>query len=132
MKKIILRVFTYVAVLYLVDSLIHGFEFQDSGTVLLLAALLSLTDRIINPIVKFFTLPLNLLTFGLFNFILSCVYLYIFDLLIPGLQIVNGYLGPFNSTAIQIPTIRLSLIGVIIIGAFVISFLNAIVTWTQD
>jgi putative membrane protein len=132
MKKIIVRIFTYIAILFLVDSLIHGFEFVDVAAVLLLSFLLSITDLIINPVVKFFTLPLNLFTFGIFNFVLSCVYLYFFDLLIPGLRIIKGYLGPFTSSAIQIPQINLSQLGVVIIAALMISILNTVVSWTQS
>lgn len=132
MKKIVLRTFTYIAILFLIDSLIHGFEFTDAGAVILFALLLSITELIIKPIVKFFMLPLNFFTFCFFNFILSCIYLYIFDLLIPGLQIVNGYLGPFVSSAIEVPTINVTQIGVIAIAAIIISLLNGLVGWTQD
>lgn len=131
MKSIVLRLFTFIAILYLIDRFIIGFEITSATSAVALAALLSITQLIIKPIIKFLTFPINLLTFGIFNFFISCVLLYLYNFIVPGFQLIAGSVGPFNSSDIQVPEVKLSQIGVIILASFAISLLNSIISWTQ-
>lgn len=78
---------------------------------LILSVLLSLTFVALTPVIKFFTLPINAVTFGLFNFVISCIYIYFFDFVIPGLDVFDGSIGPFITYDIQIPEIKMSFWG---------------------
>ena len=131
MKEITLRFFTYLGILYLVDSFIKGFDLTTVGAYIFLAILLAITHVVIEPIIKFFTLPLNLVTFGIFNFIIACIYLYFFNLFIPGFNLADGSIGPIVSDTIQIPEINMSLIAIIIFSSILLTLLNNFVTWTQ-
>jgi len=132
MKNIVLRLFTYIAILYLIDSLIVGFEINSALTVCMFALLMSICDVAIRPVIKFLTIPLNFMTFGLFNFLLSCLFMYFFDVIIAGFQITNGYIGPIKNELLQSPLISVTKIGIIVFSSFIISLLNNIVSWTQD
>jgi putative membrane protein len=132
MKKLILRIFTYISILFIVDKAITGFEMETFTAILILAVVLSICHIAINPIIGFLTLPLNFMTFGVFNFLISCVFLYIFKLLIPGFELRDGYIGPFNSDIANSAPINLSMIGVILVSAFLISLFNNIINWTQQ
>lgn len=131
-KKIVLRFFTFIAILFLVDQMIKGFDFVNVSSLLSLAAILTFFSLILKPIIQFFTLPINFFTFGLFNFLVSCAALYIFDLLIAGFDIKDGTLNSINSQPIIISDIRMSTIGVIIVASLFISLLNNIIDWTQS
>jgi len=132
MKDIVLRIFTYLGILLIVDSIVRGFDLNTLGAYLFLAFLMSITHIVLSPAIKFFTLPLNMFTFGFFNFIMSCIYLYFFNLFIPGFELKDGSIGPLISSSIVIPEIQMSLIAVIIFSSFLISLINNIVTWTQE
>ena len=131
MKKLILRFFTFVAILYVIDNLIKPFDFDRPSSLYMLAATLSFFSLIIKPVIQFFTIPLNFFTFGLFNFVISCAALYVFKLLIGGFKITNGYLGSINSNDVDISEIKLSSIAVLIVSALFISLLNNLINWTQ-
>jgi putative membrane protein len=130
-KAVILRFFTFIAVLYLVDKMINGFELSATSSTLALATLLAITQLAIKPVVKFLTFPINLVTFGIFNFFISCIFIYLYNFIVPGFRLVPGSIGPIATADIQVPEVRLSQIGVIILASIVISILNNIVSWTQ-
>ena len=132
MKEITLRFFTYIGILYLVDSFIKGFDLNSAGAYIFLALLLAVTHVVLEPVIKFFTLPINLVTFGIFNFIISCLYLYFFNLFIPGFNLVDGSVGPIISDSIQIPQINMSLIAIIIFSSILLTLLNNVITWASS
>lgn len=132
MKEIFLRFFTYLGILYLVDAFIKGFDLNTVGAYIFLAALLSITHVALEPVIKFFTLPLNLVTLGFFNFVISCIYLYFFHLIIPGFDILDGSIGPVVSDSIQVPEIGLAAIAVIILSSLMLTLFNNFITWTID
>ncbi len=132
MKGIILRIFTFLAILFFIDSVITGFEIESLGAYLLFAVLLSVTNIALIPVIRFFTLPINTVTFGLFNFIISCVYIYFFNFIIPGFKVTDGSLGPFVSSNLNVPEIGMSFWAIIIFSSLLITFFNNVVSWTVD
>ncbi len=57
--------------LFLASSLIPGVEITGTGTFILAALLLGLVNAIVRPIAFLLTLPLTLVTLGLFLFVLN-------------------------------------------------------------
>ncbi|MBI3305195.1 phage holin family protein [Candidatus Parcubacteria bacterium] len=57
------------------------------GTILLAAIVLGIIQAFAKPVLKIFSFPLILLTFGLFNIIISVVVLWLLDLALPQLSI---------------------------------------------
>jgi putative membrane protein len=132
LKGLVLRFFTYIAIAYIVTIFIKGFNFNSPSTLFLFAFVLSISFFTIEPVIKFLTFPVNFLTFGLFSFVISSCLLYFFSSVIPGFKVTEGSIGPFSNSLIQIPRISLSHIGVIVISSIIISFLNNLISWTQD
>ena len=64
----------------------HGFHFDSAWTALLVAAVLGLANIFVKPILVLLTLPVTLLTFGIFLFVINAVIL----LLVSG--IVDGFM----------------------------------------
>jgi len=54
-----------------------GISVESFGYAMLIAAVLTLINIFIKPVIKFFTLPVNLLTFGLFNLVINYGLLYL-------------------------------------------------------
>lgn len=64
--------------------------FVDSVWVAILAGAGSLfINTIIKPVAKFITLPLTIISFGLFGFVLNAIFYYLLALIIPGFTIVG-------------------------------------------
>jgi putative membrane protein len=132
MRKVILRFIALIAILYVTSNIVIGFNPNSFGSLLFLALLLTVSHFTINPVIRFLTLPLNYLTLGIFHFIISCALIYLFNFIIAGFSVTAGSLGPVSSDVVNIPTIKLSQIGVFIVSAIMISFLNNLISWTQE
>jgi putative membrane protein len=63
----------------------------DPGTALIAAAILGIVNAILRPILLILTLPLNILTLGLFTFVVNGLMLGLVDSLVPGFDIRGGF-----------------------------------------
>ncbi len=76
-------------VLLLIANILPGFS-VDNFTIALIAALvLGLVNLFIRPLVLLFTLPLNILTLGLFAFVVNALLLWLTAGLVDGFEISN-------------------------------------------
>lgn len=132
MKHFFVRFFCFISILFIIDSLISGFDIEGLTSYLVFAFLLTATYMLLEPLIRFFTLPVNLVSLGAFNFVLGCFYIYFFKLIVPGFIIQDGSLGPLFNKEIQLPEIKLSYIAVIILSSLSITLLNNIVTWALE
>ena len=75
------------AVMLLLSRLLPGFEVSGWGPALLAAVVLALMNTLVKPILFVLTLPLILLTLGLFLFVLNAIVLWLTALLVPGFHL---------------------------------------------
>ena len=90
-RGIVIRWVLNAVALWVVDQLVQGISIADFPTLLWTAALLGLVNALIRPILLVVTLPLNILTLGLFTFIINAVMLLLVAALVPGFH-VAGFL----------------------------------------
>ena len=89
LKGILIRWVLNAAALWLVVQLISGVTYRSIPTLLWAAALLGLVNALIRPILLLVTLPLNILTLGLFTFVINAIMLLLVDALIPGFDVAG-------------------------------------------
>ena len=100
MMKLIFQVAAGILSFWLAVKFVPGVEFVGSIKYLLLAgAFLGLINFFIKPILKIITLPLKVLTFGLFGFIINMVIVWAVDIFFPEL-IIAGLIPLFWTTVI--------------------------------
>ncbi len=88
----ILRYFGTVAAVYLTVYLVPGVSVTSGWESILLAALVwSVIVAVIRPVLKILTLPITLLTFGLFSIVLNALLFYAMTFIVPGFE-VAGFL----------------------------------------
>lgn len=71
--------------LFLVDNLVKGVYIGGFGTVLTAALLLMVLNRLVKPILEIVSLPMTILTLGLFELLISAFILWIVDKMVPGM-----------------------------------------------
>jgi len=71
MNGIILRTLIIMLGLFLASALIPGVEISGTGSFILAAALLGLVNAFVRPVAFLLTLPLTIVTLGLFLFVLN-------------------------------------------------------------
>ena len=80
------------ALLLLVANLVSGVRVSGWGSAFFGAIVLGLVNAIVRPIMILLTLPLTVLTFGLFLFVVNALMFWLVASLVPGIQI-RGF-GP--------------------------------------
>jgi len=99
-SRLILQAIAGVSSFWLAVKFVPGVEFQGEIKYLILAGLiLGLINSFIKPILKIITLPLRVLTFGLFSLVINMLMVWVVDILFPEL-IIPGLIPLFWTTII--------------------------------
>ena len=98
MKKILKYILLFSFALVAQNQFWQNITFSRGvETLILTAAILTIFDLFIKPIVKLLLLPINLLTLGLIRFIINTLGLYLAAFLIPDI-----YINPINLPSSQL------------------------------
>ena len=89
MNGIIRFLLSGLAVL-LTAYLLPGVEVTNFGYALLVAAVLSLANAIVRPVLIIFTIPITVLTLGLFLLVINALMILLVDYFVPGFE-VSGF-----------------------------------------
>ncbi|MBT29428.1 MAG: hypothetical protein CMO01_07170 [Thalassobius sp.] len=84
--------------------LLEGVTVKNFGHAILTAILLAIASVTIKPILVFFTLPITIITLGLFYFVINVIILMIIDAILSGLKIKNFWWAAIFSILISIFT----------------------------
>lgn len=106
MQIIIALVLNAVALL-VTDYIVPGFDVSDFPTALLAGIVLGVVNTFIKPALSFLTAPLNVVTLGLFSFVINAVVLFIVSAVVPGVTI-EGWVPAI------LAAIVLSIVGVVL------------------
>lgn len=93
MKKIFLNYISYIAIIYLLSMAIPSVNVYSAGALLLIGFVLLIVNLLIKPLLLLITLPFNLLTLGLFSFVVNAWTIMIADRFVIGIT-MGGF---FNS-----------------------------------
>lgn len=85
--QIIITLLLNSAALIITSYLVPGFSVSDFQTAILAAIVLGVINTFIKPALLFLTAPLNLLTLGLFTFVINAVVLWLVSVFVTGLMI---------------------------------------------
>ena len=86
MSSFIARVFLTAFGLWMADQVLSGISFDSAASLWIAALLLGVVNAIIRPIVFILTLPITLLTLGLFVFVVNGAMVLLVDRLMPSFQ----------------------------------------------
>ena len=90
MGSLLIRWILNTLALFVVASLVPNFHYRDWIALAIAAAVLGLLNAIVKPILFVLTLPLTVLTLGLFLIVLNAIMLELTDAIVPGFDI-NGF-----------------------------------------
>ncbi len=89
MKGFFIRLLITALGLWVADRLLPGIVITGTGSLIVSALLLGLVNAVIRPIILILTLPLTILTLGLFVLIVNGISLGIAAWLVPGFHIAG-------------------------------------------
>ena len=102
MAGIILRTLIGMLGLYLASVLIPGVAITGTGTLVLAALLLGLVNGFIRPIAFLLTLPLTIVTLGLFVFVLNAAMFGLVAALLDGFTVSGFWAAIFGAIIVSI------------------------------
>jgi len=123
MKSLLQKVIVNLIAIFVASQLISGIRWGDDLKTLILAAIvLSLANAFLRPILKLYFLPINVITLGLFGWLINVLIIYLTTLLVPGFEIV-----PFSLNVLGTNFVLNQFLAYV----FVSFFLNLITTVTS-
>jgi putative membrane protein len=90
--QLLLQWLVFAVALLVVAHLVPGFELDSFGSALCAALAIGLVNMCLSwliVILHFLTLPLTILTLGIFWFVINGLFLYIASIFVPGFRIKN-------------------------------------------
>ncbi len=89
MRGFLVRLLITALGLWIADQLLPGIVFTSTGALIVSASLLGVVNAVIRPILLILTLPLTVLTLGLFILVVNGISLALVAWLVPGFQIAG-------------------------------------------
>ena len=131
MIKTVLRNYLInLAVLWGVTEQFPGLSYNGEVRTLLIGAVgLMGMNIIIIPLLKIVFLPLNILTLGIFTFVINVIALYLLTTIIPAFKLVPYDYPGGAILGISIPPTHLTVLWVAIIASFMIGFASHFLHW---
>jgi putative membrane protein len=108
MKGVVLRWLILTSAILVAAYLIEGIEVRGFGTALFAAALLGILNAFFRPVLIILTLPINILTLGLFTFVINALLLMMASGVIGGFEVHGFWAAFFGSLVISLVSWLLS------------------------
>ncbi len=83
----IIRLLLNALALLLVSKFLRGIRVDDFTSAVLAALVIGILNALVRPILLLLTLPLNILTLGLFTFVINAAILWLTAIAVPGFGI---------------------------------------------
>jgi putative membrane protein len=98
------------ASLWVASLIFRGLKFDTGGSLVISALLLGFINAIVRPLLVFFTLPLTLVTFGVFLLVINALMLLLVAAMVKGFRISGFWTAFFASIFVSLLSIAIGAI----------------------
>lgn len=102
MRGFFIRLIITALGLWVADVLLEGIGFTGTGALIVSALLLGLVNAVIRPILLILTLPLTVVTLGLFILVVNGISLALVAWLVPGFQITGLFAATVGAIVVSL------------------------------
>ena len=102
MRGVLLRWLILTAAVLAASWLLTGVRVNGIFPAILAAALLGICNAVLRPLLIVLTLPLNILTLGLFTFVINALMLLLVSTVIPGFDVLGFWTAFFGALIISV------------------------------
>jgi len=85
--QLIIKLLINSFAVFVTAYLLQGVHLESFLTAVIVAVVLGITNTVLKPILVIITLPINIITLGLFNFILNGLMILLVSVLVPGFSV---------------------------------------------
>lgn len=91
--KTILNILLSGIAVYITSNILPGVSVENFTSALIAAIILGIVNGVIKPFLLILTLPITILTLGLFTFIINAFMVLIVDAIVPGFEVSSFFLA---------------------------------------
>ena len=115
MKNLILRFLINAIALVVTAFIIPNFQLtRNLGELIVVALVFGLVNALVRPIIKLLTLPINVMTLGLFTIVINALMLMLTAWITSGLTLGEGFISSFITA---------------LLASIVISIISMVLSW---
>lgn len=130
MKSLLRNTAINAFVLSLLPSIFKGFAITGGITTLVIGGfILTFMTIFLRPILKIITLPLNLVTFGAFSFIINAFLIYLLTIFVPQISIKTLEFPGLSFMGFVIPKVAFNQFLSYIVSSIVFSSIVGLIHW---
>lgn len=130
MRRIVKNIVFNSISLFVLSEIIGGVKVTGGyQTVLAAGLILTILNMIVKPIINIFSLPLNMVTLGLFSFITNAILLYLLTIFAPNISVSAFTFNGFSSGGFIIPVIKFNTFFAFIVSAAVLALVINFFKW---
>lgn len=130
MKSLIRNTVFNAISLFVLTQVLSGVKISGGfGTLLFSGFVLSFLFIFLKPILNIFSLPLNVVTLGLFSFFTNAILLYMLTVFVPSIVISQFTFNGFTLSGFVIPVMHFGSFSAYIISAAVLSIIINFFNW---
>ena len=108
MRGLVLRWFVTAFALWLTSQVVSGIQFHGMGAVFVAAVVLGIFNAFLRPMVLLLTLPINLITLGLFTFVINGFILWLTSEVVRGFEIHGFWSAVLGALLLSVFSLLLS------------------------
>jgi putative membrane protein len=130
MKSILRRIVFYSVALFLTSQAFSGVRI-DGGFLMYVVGgiVLSILFLLVKPILSIITLPLSVITLGLFNFITNAIILYLLTIFVPNISISAFKFSGISALGFVVPQFPVNSFFAFIFSSVMISVIVGFLRW---
>lgn len=88
--------------LWLASKIVHGIAFNSTETLIAAALLLGIVNAFVRPIIVILTLPITLLTLGLFLLVINALMIMLVAYFLPGFMVASFWSAVFAAIIVSL------------------------------
>ncbi len=108
MISMILKWLVFALIIMFVGWIIPGFDVQNIWAALIAVVVIALINAFIKPLILLLTLPINILTLGIFTLVINALLFMFAAYLVPGINVDGFWSALLASVLISVFSIGLS------------------------
>jgi putative membrane protein len=130
MKSIFRGIVFYSVALFLTAQILEGVRISGGlATYLVGGIVLSILFFLVKPILSIVTLPLNIITLGLFSFIINAVILYLLTIFVPDISVTSFTFSGLSFLGFVVPRFSINNFFAFVTASISISFIVEFLKW---
>lgn len=129
MRFLLRPLLLYILTLAFLQRLLPFLHIRGENTLIMAGLALFMLNVVLKPFIKVLLLPINIITLGLFSWIIHVVVIFLAGLVVPGFSLTPAQFPAVRFGVYYLPPIHLSIVWTYLLFAFLLSTTVVFLDW---